>query len=396
MNTIQSLRLIYELYYKKGLPDLNLIQSYGLLAVKIGQIHALRLDFLSAEKCEHLSKLYRQNNAIPIEILDEELKSKFSYFDEKPLAVASVGQVYRARLKTGEEVVVKIVKDKFKKQFVKDVKKIRSFFKLVLFLNPKLKSVGNPLGILDDIEEYTLTELNLKNEIIGQKTLKDIYDNNKDKFDLSVLKFNKIYADLSNENILVSEYIPSKTIDELLEGNNFSYKDMINFFRIQGFYIFFMGKFHGDIHPGNILFNGREFYFIDNSFIGIVGDKIRKGLCTFFYYLSRYDYKGCAKGLNSMSEIELIGDEYNIFESKMLDLYKDFTNKTVSEVSLTKQMMLTIKLGVNSGMKFEKGMFAVIRSMMYLDGMVLKCNPNAILMNDMRDYIDQNPDYFIN
>ena len=65
MNTLQSLRLVYEIYFKKGLPNLEVIQSYGLLAVKIGQIHALRLDFLPAEKCQELTKLYRKNKPIP-------------------------------------------------------------------------------------------------------------------------------------------------------------------------------------------------------------------------------------------------------------------------------------------------------------------------------------------
>ncbi len=51
--------------------------------------------------------------------------------------------------------------------------------------------------------------------------------------------------------------------------------------------------------------------------------------------------------------------------------------------------MDTIKLGVHSGMRFEKGMFSIIKSLMYLDGMVLKCRPDAILMEDMRDFIKE-------
>ena len=50
-------------------------------------------------------------------------------------------------------------------------------------------------------------------------------------------------------------------------------------------------------------------------------------------------------------------------------------------------MMQTIKLGVHSGMHFERGIFAIIRSLMYLDGMVLRCNPDAVLLRDMRPLI---------
>ena len=51
--------------------------------------------------------------------------------------------------------------------------------------------------------------------------------------------------------------------------------------------------------------------------------------------------------------------------------------------------METIKLGVNSGMVFERGMYPIIKSLMYLDGMVLRCNPQALLVRDMRKFIDE-------
>ena len=65
MNWIQFGRLIHSIYGRGGkLPDLDWIQSLGLLAVKLGQVHALRIDFLDREKCEHLARLYRRNAAL--------------------------------------------------------------------------------------------------------------------------------------------------------------------------------------------------------------------------------------------------------------------------------------------------------------------------------------------
>tara|TARA_Y100000758_G_C15999384_1_gene403507 strand:+ start:888 stop:1061 length:174 start_codon:yes stop_codon:yes gene_type:complete len=51
-------------------------------------------------------------------------------------------------------------------------------------------------------------------------------------------------------------------------------------------------------------------------------------------------------------------------------------------------MMETIRLGVESSMSFDQGIFAIVRSLMYLDGMVLRCNPNTVLMEDMKSFID--------
>ncbi|HEX7654000.1 MAG TPA: hypothetical protein VF607_10865, partial [Verrucomicrobiae bacterium] len=98
-------------------------------------------------------------------------------------------------------------------------------------------------------------------------------------------------------------------------------------------------------------------------------------------------YPRCAAGLNRMSAVEISGAAYREYEKKFLELYADFTDTTVAQVSLTRKMMQTIKLGVLHGMQFEKGIFAIIRSLMYMDGMVLRCRPQAILMRDLRPFI---------
>ena len=90
-----------------------------------------------------------------------------------------------------------------------------------------------------------------------------------------------------------------------------------------------------------------------------------------------------------MSERELGGLAFDTFKERFLELYAGFTGTTVAQVSLTRKMMQTIKLGVHSGMTFEKGIFAIIRSLMYLDGMVLRCKPDAVLLRDMRRFIGE-------
>lgn len=397
MNWFGFTRLIQMIYSKsKRLPDLDWIQKQGLLAVKLGQVHALRIDFLDKEKCIHLSKLYRQNVSLPEEDVNtlinlyggDSFRQHFRHIDPISIASASVGQVHRGQLKSGEEVVVKLVKKDVRNQFLKDVDSVKSLFRFITFFYPKIRNVGNPVGILDDIKAYTLSELDLTNEVTGQKTLRAIFDENKDQFDLSRLSFAAIYPELSNSNLMVSSYLPGKTFDELLDDKQLPYEKLLHLFQVHGFYLFITGTFHGDIHPGNLIYYNGQIYYIDTGYIGHVGEKIRTGLFNFFKALSHFDYPLCAQYLNEMSEKPIDGPAYKRFHNKFLNLYKDFTNSTVAEISLTKKMMQTIKLGVLSGMDFEKGIFAIIRSLMYLDGMVLRCNPKAVLLKDMRRYIE--------
>jgi ubiquinone biosynthesis protein len=245
------------------------------------------------------------------------------------------------------------------------------------------------MGIIEDIERFTLSELDLRHEVTGQETLRNIHSEAKLSFDLSGLIFPQVHSKLSHKNMMVSEYVPGPTFDELLSAGKLKYAQLLDLFRIQGYYMFCKGVFHGDLHPGNIILSDSQLCFIDTGFIAKVGRKMRVGLFNFFEALSSNHYEKCAYALNSMSDVEIKGTKLKEFITSFQYLYRDFTGANVARVSLTQKMMETIKLGIHAGMSFERGIFSVIRSLMYLDGMVLRCNPEAVLLEDMRQYIGE-------
>jgi ubiquinone biosynthesis protein len=395
MNIFSFIGLLKSIYGKK-LPNLGKIQAKGLLAVKIAQHFALRIDFLDENVCRHLAKLFNEadsvasvdlNNIIEKNAAPEWLNN-FEYLEMQPFASASVGQVHFAKLKTGEDVVVKLIKQDFRDSFLRDIKRLENMFKFILLFYPKLRKVFDPLGILNFIKEYTIEELDLRNEIKGKEILDNIKSNYSKIYDFTKLKLVNHYPEYSNANILISDKIIGNTFRYLLDNNALSYNTLLDLFAIHGFYLFKMGTFHGDLHPGNIFLGDDKYiYFIDTAAITSISDRIRTGLFDFFAALVDYDYELCCIQLHKMSVVTINNEKFEKFRNKLLILYKDFKGKSVSEVSLTKKMMETIKLGVNSGMDFEKGMFSIIKSMMYLDGMVIKCNPQAVLIDDMKPYI---------
>jgi ubiquinone biosynthesis protein len=396
MNAVSSFHLLNTIY-GKGPPDIAFIQRLGLLAVKIGQVYALRPDFLGDEKCRALARLYSNTKSLPPEdalpliesYAGSDYLSNFARFETKPFASASIGQVHRAVLKSGEQVVVKIVKKDYAGGFRRDVASVRRLFRFAIFFYPKLRGVANPVSLLHEIEKMTLSELDLRNEARGASQLRALYDANKDRFDLSRLRFRRVFKELSSENILVSEFADGPTLDELLSKGQLSYETLLELFHVHGFFMFAVGTFHGDIHPGNIVLREGSFYFLDTGYIGRVSERMRKNLFYFFEALGAYDYPASARCLNAMAERQIDGKKFTDFEMKFLALYADFEGKTVSQVSLTKKMMQTIRLGVLSGMHFDEGMFDIIKSLMYLDGMVIRANPDAVLLQDMRRFITE-------
>jgi ubiquinone biosynthesis protein len=165
-----------------------------------------------------------------------------------------------------------------------------------------------------------------------------------------------------------------------------SYETLLELFRLHGFYLFCEGTFHGDLHPGNVLLADGRICFIDTGFIGNAGPAMRRGLFDFFAALCEFEFPACAAALHRVSQRQLDRRAFAAFSGEFSALYAGFEGSTVSRVSLTQMMTRTIRLAVRFGMSFDKSLFPVIRSLMYLDGMVLRCNPDAVLMRDMRPF----------
>ena len=384
---------------RKSPANLKWIERQGLLAVKLAQIFALRPDIISLEKCKQLQALYSSASTIPTEDVFRILKDKapdayhdeISWFDVEPLAAASVGQVHRARLKSGEEVVVKIIKGDHEKRFKRDVKRMSRWLKIAMIISPKLRKVGNPIALLEHVEDYTLRELDLRNEINGASRLGAIKEDLSSDFPMPRLRFPKYYPELSNRHVLVSELVKGKTLEQGIESSSLEWDDLLELFRIHGAFMFGIGTFHGDLHPGNcILDPDGNFVFIDNGAICMAPRKVSKSLFNFFYHLSADDKDLAFESLISLAERRPRSDDVNKFKKDMHLIYKDFENLSVGQQSLTEVMMKTVRSAVeNAGADYGEEGFPIIRSLMYMDGLVIRTYPDVKLISEMRDSLDE-------
>ena len=386
-----------QIYGKKPI-DVDKIQKMGLLAVKLGQICPLRPDLIDSKKCLQLQKLYSSAYTIPQEnfesLLDkntsDDFRSNFESIESKSFAAASIGQIHKAKLLDGTDVVIKIIKSNFEKSFRRDVRRMKRWVGIGLFFNPRLKKVGNPLGLLAHIEDYTVRELNLLNEIKGKEKLEKIAAQYSEKFPMPKLRFPKIWKNISNERVLVVEYIAAPTLEKHLDRHSFEWDDMLQLFRIHGAYMFGIGVFHGDLHPGNVMMDeDNNFIFIDTGAICEAPENVRTALFGFFYFLAKGQLKNSFDAMLSMAKIQPTGDTLEAYYKSMFELYDGFVGTSVSEVSLTQQMMKTIKASVLAGCTFGEDTFPIIRSLMYMDGMVLKGHPQVDLITSMGPYLDE-------
>jgi len=392
------MRFMRQILRKKP-ADLDWIQRQGLMAVKLAQIFALRPDLLGEEKCKQLQQLYQHAASIPPEDWEETLRSKaipnffdnFKTIDSTPLAAASVGQVHRATLHNGDEVVIKFVKQANAVKFRKEVNRMKSWLRIFLIFSPRLRKVGNPMALLNHVADYTTRELDLRNEISGAEELANIQAEIADEFPTPKLRFPKYYPKLSNENVLVSEFIEGISLEEGIENKSLEWSTLLELFRIHGAYLFGIGTFHGDLHPGNCIIDKQgRFVFIDNGAICHAPSFVNRSLFSFFEHLSRQEMHSAFMSLLDMTTKKPTGKKMQKYLNRMNEIYADFEKKPVGEQSLTRIMMQTVRAAVElANAEFGEEAFPIIRALMYLDGLVIRTHPEVLLIKSMGPYLDE-------
>lgn len=248
------------------------LEELGPTFVKLGQTFSNREDLLPAELIQELQKLQDRVEVVDMnveEILENEfnisVKEHFLEIVSKPLATASIAQVYKATLITGEEVILKIKKPDVLSIIEDDLLLIKDLIKLISTYS-EIASKLNLKQAIATFEKSLLEEVSLVNERNNIKQFSLNFKNNKETY------VPIVYDEFSNNNILCMEFIDGiKVTDkaELLNNNIDPIKISEVGLRLFVSQILDYGFFHADPHAGNILVkkDGRV-VFIDFGAVG--------------------------------------------------------------------------------------------------------------------------------
>ncbi len=263
------------------------LETLGPIYVKFGQILSTRRDLLPHDVAEALSLL--QDDVAPFDsqqaraIVEQELKrpvdEAFAEFDAKPMASASIAQVHGARLKDGQNVVVKIVRPGIEAQIKSDLALLYQLARLVRRYHPEGERI-RPDEVVGEFERVIVNELDMQSEAANCTMIRRNFENSKE------LYIPKIHWPLTANRVLVMERVyglPVRDIDGL-KAHGVDLEKLARL-GIRLFYrqVFRDNLFHADMHPGNILVdatdpNNPSFIALD---FGIVASLTQKDL----YYI---------------------------------------------------------------------------------------------------------------
>lgn len=298
---IQIIKLLFNKFILRrnnGIVIKDFSEKMGVVYIKLAQMLATQNfgNLFTENDRKMLSSICDNCNPISYEEIEEILKQEygtnlediFSFIEKKPVGSASVSQVHRAILKTGEEVAIKIKRKDITRTIDEDIKRIRKivhrFGKFVNFSN----FTGGDHA-LDLYLEWIGQETDFTHEKENIKIYQNFADNVNGKVNgTKKIKVPKLYEDYCTDNVIVMEFVKTQTVNklELTDENKDKITTALNSYIRSSFWAMFNDKpivFHGDPHSGNICIDEEgNICFLDMGLLCALSDSDAK-LCRKFF-----------------------------------------------------------------------------------------------------------------
>lgn len=284
------------------------IEEMGTTFIKLGQIASTRGDLLPQDLIKELEKLQSHVSPFPASearnLIEQSLEAKiddiFMIFDDVPVGSASIGQVHRAMLHTGEDVAVKVQRPNIEKTVRTDLEILRH---LAVLAESNLEWARN-YQVTDMIEEFSDALINELDYTIEARNVERIGKTHRHD---STVRIPEIYWDYSTKNVMVMDFIKGTPI------NQFDKMDQLNINRSKVAdtlaksifkQIFEEGYFHGDPHPGNVsVLDDGTVVFLDFGMIGRLTSDLKSNFGSLLISLMRKDSDGVVKAIVKMGVV---------------------------------------------------------------------------------------------
>ncbi|MBF2064725.1 MAG: AarF/ABC1/UbiB kinase family protein [Calothrix sp. C42_A2020_038] len=371
----------------------NTLLDLGPTFIKVGQLFSTRADIFPVEYVEELSKLQDRVPAFSYEqvesTIEKELGKKipelFQSFEPVPLAAASLGQVHKAVLHSGEVVVVKVQRPGLKKLFEIDLQILKGIARY--FQNhPKWGKGRDWIGIYEECCRILWEEIDYLSEGRNADTFRRNFR------DYNWVKVPRVYWRYASSRVLTLEYAPGIKISqyEALEAAGLNRKVLAR----QGAEAYLHqlldnGFFHADPHPGNIAVSPEgALIFYDFGMMGRIKSNVREGLMETLFGIASKDGDRVVQSLIDLGAIAPTDDMGPVRRSVqyMLDNFMDkpFENQSVAAISDD-----LYEIAYNQPFRFPATFTFVMRAFSTLEGVGKGLDPDFNFMEVAKPYAMQ-------
>ena len=370
-------------------------EELGPTFVKFGQILSNRPDLVPLELTFELEKL--QDNVPPMsereakEVVETELKDKvetlFAWFEPIPFASASMAQVHKVILHSGDRIALKIQRAGIYDIIIEDIKVMYKIAHVLEKQIPSIKSF-DPIGLVKNFENSILKELDFIHESINVQRFYNNLEN-----DNTIEQFAhapKVYQEYTTSKVLALEFISGIKIDRILDLKANKFDTVIIARRLAISYfkqIFEYGFFHADPHPGNLL-------VLPNSHIcyldfGMMGSMLPRDISIFgrlFIAITNKDIRKIIKALQQLSSNAPIANMRDL-EFDINEFLEKYYVRDIHENEMSTILLELKDIIIAHGLKVPTYFFLFARSLVTIEGVIEKLDPNLEQFEIVKPYL---------
>lgn len=372
------------------------MEELGPIYIKFGQLLSTRRDFLDTELADELQSL--QDNVPPFaspsihELVQSSLgvspDTIFSDLDSQPFASASVAQVHKATLKTGEEVVIKVTRPGIEEVVSADLKLLKWIAALIETRTDIGKRL-HPVEVVNDYEQIIHDELDLLAEAANTSQLKRNFENS------PVLYVPKVYWDFCSKNLMVMERIhgiPVADVDAL-NAQNTDLKKLaetgVDIFFTQ---VFDHNFFHADMHPGNIFVSYEtpeqpKYIAIDCAIIGSLSQDDLEYLAKNLLAIFKRQYRKVAE-LHVACGWVPQNTKIHEFESAIRSVCEPIFEKPLKEISFANLLIQLFRTASRFDMEVQPSLVLLQKTLLNVEGLGRQLYPDLDLWQTALPYFE--------
>ena len=365
----------------------RLLEELGPMFVKMGQILANRSEILPQRFCDELRRLRSDVEPVPYEVvlrcLEEEygqrLGEMFDAIDPNPLGSASLAQVHRARLVTGEDVAVKVQRPGAQQVMAQDIDIIRSVVRIVSKF-VKTDQFVDLHGVVEELWQSFREETNFLSEA---RNLNDFHEFHKNTRGISCPKS---YLDLCTEHVVVMDYIDGVSIGEPEQLVHAGYDLEQVGGRIVEDYatqVLDDGFFHADPHAGNIILKDGTIYFIDLGMVGRMSNHDRGIVKDMIFSVAEGDVPKLKDSLMRFAVTR--GDsaelDHAAFLSDLDFIVADFAGLNLKDLDIGEFLTSLVNLARKNDVELPSVVTMFARGLVTLEGLLTEYMPEVNMID---------------
>ena len=368
-----------------------MLEALGPTFVKVGQILSMRSEILPQAFCDELAKLRADADPMPYQTVLETLSSEygrpigeiFEHIDPTPLGSASLAQVHRATLLTGEDVAVKVQRPGVRETMAQDVSIMRSIARLATRVMPSAQVVDLG-GVVEELWDTFESETDFLVEARNLAEFKRFCQ------PYVYMDCPKPYMDLCTEHVVVMDYVEGISVShpEQLIAAGYDLKEigtkLVDNYATQ---VLDDGFFHADPHPGNIIIAGGQIMLIDLGMTGRLNAKTRSVLKQMIFAVAKQDSPALADGLLRFAGTESDAADYPALLADLDTIVAEYGTVDLKDLDLASFVTALTQLAQRHGIEVPSTVTTVARALVTLEGLLDEFIPDVNMIEIISEHI---------